>query len=1128
MIPNDATLRQIQAARPDASTWLSANAGSGKTRVLTDRVARLLLEGVRPEHILCLTYTKAAASEMQNRLFKRLGSWAMLGEEALRKELDDLGVGGADLGPDALRAARTLFARAIEAPGGLRIQTIHSFCAALLRRFPLEAQVSPQFQEMEDRAAELLRADILDRMAEGPLAHLVEGIAEHLTNDTPDRFLADITRLRDAFGAMDEGSIRSGYGLQPGEDADSLLACVFLGGELDMLAGMVPDLRASGANDNKLADAIQALKGPDLAALETLEGVFLTGKSAKEPFTAKLGSVPTKGLQNGALAAVMPRFEDLMRRVEAARDTRLALAAAERDIALWRFAHTFLPLYEAEKLGRGWLDFDDLIAKARDLLSDSAVAEWVLYRLDGGIDHILVDEAQDTSPVQWQVIERLAHEFTSGSGARSDVRRTIFVVGDKKQSIYSFQGADPTEFDRMCADFRDRLKDTDAPLSQLTLEYSFRSAEPILRAVDNTFEGRVEAGFAQDQKHYAFQAEMPGRVDLWPVVETVRDDADGPWYEPVDRVGAQHHTVTLANRIAQFIRDTIGTPLPGERAETGGYAARPVHAGDFLILVRTRSRLFQEIIRACKQHELPIAGADRLRVMAELAVRDIGALLAFLATPEDDLSLATALRSPLFGLDEQTLFDLAHRRPEKRFLWEELRLRRDEFPAVLAVLDDLRDQTDFLRPYDLIERILTRHRGRRLLLGRLGDEAEDGINALLAQALAYEQTEVPSLTGFLHWMQTDDLQIKRAPDAAGHRVRVMTVHGAKGLEAPIVILPDCAKRNDTVRGDLLTDRDGVLWRQRTEDQPARQRQAIADARTKRQQEDDRLLYVAMTRAEKWLIVAAAGNLDTRNGEDWYSRVADGVLTSGGQPHPFDFADLGRGEGLRLSSGWPAQVDAAAPPFSPDAVTLPAQFLEPVTPPVEAPPVLTPSDLGGAKALPGPDNEDTPEAMRRGTLIHHLLEHLPRLPFGDRVARAPAILAAAEPDATDAPALIAEALAVLDAAPCARFFQPGTLAEVPLSAAIGADGQRVYGIVDRLIVTPDKITAVDFKTNRTIPETAAQVPEGFLRQMGAYALALSQIYPGREIETGILWTRSASYMPLPQDLVTAALGRRATS
>ncbi|SDX87899.1 double-strand break repair helicase AddA [Citreimonas salinaria] len=1120
-VMDDATRAQVRAARPDESTWLSANAGSGKTRVLTDRVARLLLDGVSPELILCLTYTKAAASEMQNRLFRRLGQWAMLDDDALRASLLELGL---DSSPstDALRRARTLFARAIETPGGLRIQTIHGFCAALLRRFPLEAGVSPQFTEIEDRAAQLLRAEVLERMADGLEAPLIEAIAPHLPDD-PDPLLREIASHKAHFlSPPDDAALAHAYGLAPGFGEAALLDEVFSPGTLDLLRDMAPMLAQGGASDRAAAQAFASVTAADIAALERLEPVFFT--QAGEP---RKTLPPTKGcLKAQPLGPYLDGFAALADRVTDARGKRMALACIARDRALIAFAQPFLSRLETEKTLRGWLDFDDLIDRAKTLLSDASVAEWVLYRLDGGIDHILVDEAQDTSPAQWQVIESLAREFTSGSGARQDVRRTIFVVGDKKQSIYSFQGADPSGFDRMRDEFAERLRPTGAPLNSMMLEYSFRSAEPILRLVDNTFTQASASGFTPDQRHRAFKTDMPGRVDLWPVVEKTPDPEDGAWFEPVDRISPRHHTVTLARRIARFIRTTIedGTPIP----EGHGTGARAAHAGDFLILVQKRNRLFTEIIRAAKQEGLPIAGADRLKVMAELAVRDIIALLSFLATPEDDLSLATALRSPLFGLTEAQLYRLAQGRGQK-FLWQALRDGGDA--DTLAVLKDLRDQVDYLRPYDLIERILTRHSGRRKLVGRLGIEAEDGIDALLTQALAYEASDIPSLTGFLQWAQADDLQIKRAPDSAGATLRVMTVHGAKGLEAPIVILPDCAEsRSNNDRTSILRDEEGALWKTRAPLQPARHAAAVAAAKQAEAQERDRLLYVALTRAETWLIAAAAGDLG-KSGETWHDKIRAGMEASGAETARFAFPDDGPDQGLRLKSpAWDAMQAAAAPPSTPSApIALPAFFDRPAAAPVIAPPTVSPSNLGGAKALPGAAGDTEEIAKARGTLMHALLEDLAPVAPADRAAIAAPRLEALTRDsetaalAADGAALLTEVCAVLDAPDLTPFFAPQTLAEVPVTADLPGIG-RIHGVIDRLVVDEARVLAVDFKSNRTVPDTEATVPDGLLRQMGAYAAALAQLYPGRRIETGLVWTAQARFMPLSADVVQAALAR----
>src|SRR6056297_247567 len=1119
MSRDEASEAQVRAADPDASTWLGANAWSGKTRVLTDRVARLLLGEARPEHILCLTFTNAAASEMQNRLFTRLGEWAMLDDAPLRAQLTELGEDTDRLTDDFLARARTLFARAIETPGGLRIQTIHAFCASILRRFPLEAGVSPQFQEIDDRAAQLLRNQILDDMASGQDADLIADISRVASNN-PLRELTDrIVGHRDGFDPpLARAALVQRYGLAPDETPDMMLAKVLPGDETAFLTGIVPDLRTGVGIDNAFVDAIGVAQTGGMNALLALEDVVFTQKG--EPRKQR---PPSAKLRKGALAASVNRLEDLYQRVEAARETRLALDAVARDEVLHRFAAAFLKRYEATKQVRGWLDFDDLIAFTRALLTDRRQADWVLYRLDGGIDHILVDEAQDTSPAQWDVINKLAQEFTAGAGARSDVQRSIFVVGDKKQSIYSFQGADPREFDTMRAAFGEQMRATDAPLRDGQLSYSFRSSVPVLRLVDEVFKGREKAGFLPSQTHISFHDQLPGRVDLWPLIEpAAEEDSELPWDTPVDRVSPTHHNVTLAQRIARFIDQTLRDHTAiTETGPDGAVKPRHIHAGDFLILVRSRGPLFHEILRACKAQGLPIAGADKLKVMDELAVKDLRALLAFLATPEDSLSLASALRSPLFGLDEQAVFDLSHRRNSPH-LWEALRQRRDEFPSVMGLLDDLRGQVDFLRPYDMLERILIRHRGRQKLIGRLGEEAEDGIDALLNQALVYEQTDIPSLTGFLHWMETDDIEIKRSVDSAGSRIRVMTIHGAKGLEAPIVILPDTHKKpSQSSKESFVTTGGAVHWRGSDTTRAGFQRAAVDQARQAEDEENDRLLYVALTRAEHWLVVAGAGAAD-KAGECWHDRVSAALDTVGAVPFGFDFADDGPRQGQRLAHmAWPDPIPSDDPPEAAPKVDLPALFETSAPAPALQAETLSPSDLGGAKALPGADGDLSDVAKDRGTRIHALLEVLPDVPSDQR----PEIgkrLVAEHPLADE---MLAEALAVLDTPDLAPFFHPEVLAEVPITARIDAfPVSTLHGIIDRLIITDTKITAVDFKTNRTVPERERDCPEGLLRQMGAYRAMLAQIYPDKSIETGLLWTRTRTYMPLSEDLTTQALVR----
>jgi ATP-dependent helicase/nuclease subunit A len=1106
MIRNPAAQRQVDAADPRTSTWLSANAGSGKTRVLTDRVARLLLEDVSPQNVLCLTYTKAAAAEMQNRLFQRLGAWAMMADSELRSELLELGV-DKYIDDAQLANARTLFARAIETPGGLKIQTIHSFCAGVLRRFPLEAQVSPQFREMETRMAEILRAEVMDAMVLGKDAPAVHAMLAHFTGDDLADFTAEVAGKRDAFTApITDEQIKTMLGLEPDTQREDALRMAFQGDEAAIIDQIKEAFRDQSATYKNLAVQLSALdpENPGWAALDTLFGHFLYSGTCDSKSVNFPQSNHTKAVE--AMAPIADAVHEWMDRVASAKAHLWALDAFDRTRALYDFAEVFVPAYEGRKLAMGALDFDDLIRKAKALLIDPAVAQWVLFRLDGGIDHILVDEAQDTSPTQWAVIEQLTQEFATGEGARPDRERTVFVVGDKKQSIYSFQGADPAAFDQMKAHFNDAHKAIGKPFQVTSLDHSFRSSQAILSVVDATFKGDRATGMDDNLNHIAFKDKMPGRVDLWPVIEKAKVEDTREWYKPVDEPSATDHIVLMAQQTAAQIKYIItNETLPQEIGNTGEFVRRPVTEGDFLILVQRRSELFAEIIRACKAADLKIAGADRLRVGAELAVKDLAALLRFLALPEDDLSLAATLRSPLFGWSEQQLFTLSHHRG-KSFLWEAL--RKTDPTLTLDVLNDLRSKSDFLRPYDLIERILTRHDGRRKLLARLGPEAEDGIDALLSQALAYESMGVPSLTGFLTWMDTDDLEVKRQMESHGDRIRVMTVHGAKGLEAPIVILPDTAKRDIQVKQELLPAGDHMIWKTPAKASAPSVIALRDDVIAKQGRERLRLLYVAMTRAEKWLIIGAAGDVGEGDAS-WYNIVADGMAQRGDHDGKLGDLEIRRVSELDWDAGElinPAKTDVAivtVPEFGPLAVS-------------DKPPTLSPSDLGGPKVMSGdPSGLDPEDAMARGTLMHKLLEHLPLVPAANRMDLGWRLTQSGDR------ALVQDVINLIKKPDLAWFWAADALTEVDITADLVGIG-RIHGAIDRLIITDHKITAVDYKSNKVVPDNPAQTPLGLQRQLAAYHQALQSIYPDREIEAAILWAHTGTLMVLPHDLLHDAL------
>ncbi|WBU60042.1 double-strand break repair helicase AddA [Paracoccus albus] len=1109
---DDATLRQITAADPAKSTWLTANAGSGKTRVLTDRVARLLLEGTRPERVLCLTYTKAAATEMQNRLLKRLGEWAMLPDEALAKALAELGVSGV---PD-LASARRLFALAIETPGGLKVQTIHSFCAALLRRFPLEAGVPHGFAELDDRSASLLRDEILQEMAAENVPEIRDITAIH-SGERLDTLLAQLSR-----GVLPddaEAKLREASGLRAGLTERALLAEVFEGDEGAWIGSFIGALATGGKTDIDLARKLQSVNwnAPDMAGLATLEGALLFGSGAGNPFGPKIGKIPTRALREGTCAPFMDQFDELISRVTETRPQRIALDFVNRSAALFRFGRAFSRRYQQRKAAAGWLDFDDLITRAGALLSDAAMAQWVLFRLDGGIDHILVDEAQDTSPEQWRVIEHLTAEFTAG---QSDRLRTLFVVGDPKQSIYSFQGADIAVFESRRDEFSSAFAAVERPMQRLDLKFSFRSSPAILSAVDATFADDAGKGLGQASHHRAFLGERPGRVDIWPEIAPADDPDETAWEDPVDQLAPDAAPTLLAEEIARQLKGMLD-PVSGTSIMTRD-GVRPLDAGDILILVQGRqTALFGEIIRASKAADLPVAGADRLKLAAELAVQDIRAMLNFLATPEDDLSLAALLRSPLIGLDEDALFRLAHGRKPREYLWA--RLRASDHQEARELLGDMIDNSQ-LRPFELISRLLGRHGGRERLLARLGPEAEDGIDELLTQALAYERTEVPSLTGFLVWLSADDVEVRRQPGSGAGLIRVMTVHGSKGLESPVVILPDTHKRRSYRPPELLRPKDGIpMLSGRSGERPDFAQAEVEEAARLDAEERKRLLYVAMTRAESWLIVASAGDVGAGD-ESWYSMIREGVARADLDKSTFEG---GLGPVTRYSFGdWPQAAERK--PVQ-DTVKQDAPWLW--TYPPEQPrrsPQKTASALGGAKALPGPDGDDPHAAMLFGTRLHLLLENLPDLSRDEWTDRSRDLLAGGEgglPDSVMLDRLIYEATAVLDAPDLAEVFAvpdgATVLSEVETVVNVGTFGP-VRGIIDRLIVAPDRVVIIDYKSNATVPDIADKTPEGILRQMAVYRAAIAPLYPDRSVEVGVLWTSLRQLMWLPHALLDRAL------
>ncbi len=1104
----------LEAAHPRRSAWVSANAGSGKTWTLANRVTRLLLDGAAPEKILCLTYTKSAAAEMQGRLFEQLGNWAMLPDADLAKKIREIDGDAKDL-----PRARRLFALALETPGGLKIQTIHSFCQYVLTRFPVEAGIAPGFRVLDEQTARELtgqaRARVLEQAGsrDGALAdavaHLVTQTSEGRLQQILDAALGSDRRKLERFFASLDGDLalaaRKAHGAGERDTVENIAAefCAEIAREEARFRACIRWLSGGGKTDAKYADKLTAFLhcAAPLEGFAILRDVFV--KADGEPRE----KITSKGLVQADLS-MADYMMSLAARYLAAEERMRAAQAASLAQAALTLAEAVRRIYADEKRLRGVLDYDDLIAETLTLLQTREAAAWVLYKLDGGLDHILIDEAQDTSPEQWQIVRALTGDFFAGESERG---RTVFAVGDEKQSIFSFQGADPVQFDVNRKHFAEFAKGSGAEFVAVQLETSRRSAPEVLAFVDSVFaDEAAREGLTSGNApiaHKAHRDTAKGRVEFWPALKPP-DVPEQDWWHPVDVVSQKSPVRALAERIAEKIKSwTDGrTRLPGHK--------EPIRPGEIMILMPRREPFASEIIRQLKERGVPVAGADRIKLPEQIAVMDLIALGRFALLPEDDLNLAALLRAPLIGLSEEELYSLCVDR--QATLWRELVARKDEFAFAHEFLSEMLSRADYAPPHEFYAHALSARGMKKRLLARLGPEAEDSIDEFVSLSLSYEALNAPSLEGFLHWIERGDAEIKRDMDRGRNEVRVMTVHGAKGLEADIVILPDTTALPQApgARGDLLYTDDGVVFPVAEEKSPAAVKAAKEAAKAEALREHRRLLYVALTRAKDRLYICG---FETKNGVregSWY-QLTEQAAQALGKPvafgdethHVFGDADTER-------------VEQAALPFS-ARVRLPDWAL--VTPKAEraAARIIRPSDALDEPAVFSPLNEKGEARFRRGLLVHAMLARLPDVPREQRRETALTFLNAR--GAEDAEALADHTLAVIDHADFADAFGPDARAEVPVFADLPELG-RIAGRIDRLAVTDGRVLAIDFKTNRPPPSRVADVPQIYIAQMALYRAALARIFAGARIACALVWTEGPDLMELPEALLEAEIGR----
>jgi ATP-dependent helicase/nuclease subunit A len=1150
-IPDAVRATQARASDPASSAFVSANAGSGKTHVLVQRVIRLLLNGVPPEKILCITFTKAAAANMAERVFSTLGHWVTLDDDALDAAIRDAGIARPDA--ELRMTARKLFACALETPGGLKVQTIHALCTRLLQQFPFEANVPARFAVLDDRdqnemmeranLAVLLEASRDPDSATGRALNIAMASAADVT-------FKDVVReaclSRDHFMAWTDGAGSAGaaaaqmssvLGVDPGDYIEDVEREIVDGPHLprSQWKEIAAALDTGSNSDQTQADRLRgALVFSGIAQVDEYLGVFLTDERSPRK------TVVTKQFyrDNPAIARL---FDQESQRICPLIERRRAVTTRDRTQALLEIATAAAANYRREKHERGLLDYDDLIDRTLEML-DRVSSGWVHYKLDRGVDHVLIDEAQDTSPRQWDIVAHIISEFTSGEGARDGVTRTIFAVGDEKQSIFSFQGAAPREFDARRRGLERKFIDAGLKFDPVSFTYSFRSGPAILQSVDFVF--RDEAIYRSIHAENAYPVHEtladagPSLIELWELqLPDAKQDIEG-WRAPFDGLSQTSPEVRLAKRIQAEIRRLVesGT-MTGHTGDR-----RPLRYGDMLVLVRRRGNAFDAVIQALKHANIPVAGADRLKLTEHIAIIDLMNLADALLLPQHDLALAVALKSPLFGLTDDDLFTLAwQRKGSLRQALSHHAAADSRFGDALNRLEKCERRFANETPFAFYAWLLGGDGGRARILSRLGHEANDALDEFLELALGYERKAPASLQGFMAWLRAADLEVKRDMEISRDEVRVMTVHGAKGLEAPVVFLVDTTSSpSDTQRLKLIHLPRGnaaphapgvVVWAGKKADDPA----AIAAARAamlgETEDEYRRLLYVAMTRAADRLIVGGCmpGNMNAVRKFSWYDLIVKGLGNSGLHLQDIETPDgtvkrYSRFEDVTASTG------KATPPASSAPIALPAWLHTSASPEAPADSLLRPSDPAedeGHRLRTGESIQMRARALQRGKLVHRLLQSLPDVATERRRDAALRYLTRNADGWSDGEreAVAEGVLALIADTRFAPVFGAGSRAEISIVGRLDRPGRSpalVSGQIDRLVVTPSEVLIVDYKTNHAPPNLPTQAPSAYVRQLALYRAVLKKLYLQLPIRAALLWTETPELMEISATALDAEL------
>ena len=1143
----------LSAARPGTNATVSASAGTGKTWLLVTRIIRLLLANAEPGSILALTFTRKAAAEMQIRLQERLHQLAVADRQSLHTLLTQ---SGCEPSTENMDRARALYERLIHADYQVRLQTFHSFCQDILSHFPLEADITPGFELIENTA--LLQQQAWEELFAGATRNPQSQLANDL--DALMQACNGPANTRAAlYSMLDHRS--DWWAFCEGQKDSAAYACRQLQQQLQIDADTDPfEAFFSAVTRADLASFAELLRKhaikTNLAQAEQIDQALRAGITNEDSFRQLTPVFLTRNLAprsrkpSRSQAASMgdageTRFLAMHQRISAQMQKTLEIDKRLRALALnavwYRSGQIFIDGYQRLKREQRVLDFTDLEWNCYRLLNAADNAHWVQYKIDQRIDHVLIDEFQDTNPTQWQLIMPLLEEIAAGD---IDRNRSFFLVGDEKQSIYSFRRANP-KLQQQAADYLARHMSA----IEVRLDASRRSSAAIMDAVNAIFSSEaILHHIPEFSDHGTHLAQVPGAISLFPLHKadnTADDEPETPVAEKLRNPLLQPRSERLENvrtdearQIADRIEQLMRKPLlVSDKDEHGDGYVRPLAYGDVMILLRNRTHIgiYESVLR---DRGIPFIGSQRGSLLDNQEIQDLEKLLDSLITPFNNLSIAQVLKSPIFAASDEDLVRLSQLHKDTKWYHRLLSLN-DELPnghplqRAALLLPRWHRLADTVPVHDLLDRIFAEGNVIKRYAASVPAAQQQRVCANLQRfhelSLELDSGRYPSLSHFLHHIRSLRGHREGRPDepATAHglsRVKLMTIHASKGLEAPVVILADCDSKGGRHNAySALVDwpaqsrkPDSYQLITASEHIDAITRQILERKEQAQQREELNLLYVAITRARQYLLITGSA---CKSSSGWHEHMEAGMkkLTR---------ADA---EGVyTYSTGKHQDTVIRSPESHTDSgISFDSRLTRPFQSLMTDEHLIAPS-LGAVTEQAGPTAPADGGGMQRGIVIHRALDLMSRTPpLTMEQTRQHIRQLSALADADDVEAWIQEASDTVQNRAFSQLFDPAGYREArnELPIMYRLDGRSVFGIIDRVVIKAGSILLIDYKTHQVDDIQQLQtLALDYREQMSYYRTGVEQLWPGKTIKSGLLFTNSARIIWL--DEAAPATQRRA--